>query len=59
MATPLDMIGAINDCLRLDEDFELDEWEEDFVINIEERLQRGQNLTAKQLKKLESIYNRT
>jgi hypothetical protein len=53
------MIEAINDCLRLDEEFELDEWEENFVINIEERFQKGGTLTPKQIKKLESIYDRT
>jgi len=53
------MLEAVNDCLRLDEDFELDEWEENFIISVEEQLQKGRVLTAKQLKKLESIYDRT
>lgn len=59
MPTPKDMLEAINTCIRLDEDFELSEWEEDFVINIEERLAKGQSLSEKQTKILESIYDRT
>jgi len=56
---PKDMLEAINTCIRLDEDFELSEWEEDFVIDIEYRLAKGQSLSEKQLKSLEGIYDRT
>lgn len=59
MITPNDMIEAINTCLKLDEDFELSEWEENFVINIEEQLKKGRKLTEKQIERLESIYDRT
>jgi hypothetical protein len=50
---------AINTCLKLDEDFELSEWEENFVISIEEQLKKGRGLTEKQIERLESIYDRT
>jgi len=57
--TPQDMIEAINTCIKLDDNFELTEWEEEFVINIEERLEEGKSLTAKQMKSLQGIYDRT
>jgi hypothetical protein len=56
---PQEMMEAINDCVRLDEEFELTEWEENFIINIEERLGKGWTLTPKQIERLESIYDRT
>ena len=59
MPTAREMVGAINDCLKLDEDFELSEWEENFFINIEERVKKNQTLSPKQLERLESIYERT
>ena len=34
MATPKEMLEAIETCVKLDEDFELSEWEEGFVISI-------------------------
>jgi len=59
MTTPNDMMEAINTCLKLDENFELSEWEENFVISIEEQLNKGRRLTEKQIERLESIYDRT
>lgn len=54
-----EMIEAIETCLRLDEDFELDEWEEAFFISLQTKLKAGGKLTEKQLAKLEEIYDRT
>lgn len=59
MATPKDMIEAIETCVKLDDDFELSEWEEKFVIDIGDKLKRGITLSEKQLERLESIYDRT
>lgn len=59
MATPKDMIESIETCVKLDEDFELSEWEEQFVIDIGEKLKKGITLSEKQLERLESIYDRT
>lgn len=59
MATPKEMLEAIETCVKLDEDFELSEWEEKFVIDVGERVTRGQGLSVKQLERLESIYDRT
>jgi hypothetical protein len=61
MANPTakDMLEAINTCLKLDEDFELTEWEENFVISVEDRVKKGQTLSEKQLTALETIYDRT
>jgi len=58
--TPNEMLEAINTCLKLnDEEFELSEWEENFVISIEAKLKNNQTLTPKQIERLESIYERT
>ena len=59
MATPKEMLEAIETCVKLDEDFELSEWEEGFVISIGDRLKSGQTLSDKQVERLESIYDRT
>jgi hypothetical protein len=59
MASPADMLEAIDTCLRLDDEFELDEWEEKFVIDIGAKLKAGTTLSPKQLEKLEAIYDRT
>lgn len=59
MATPQEMIEAIETCVKLDEDFELSEWEEKFVIDIGDKLKKGQSLSDKQAERLESIYDRT
>jgi len=59
MATPIDMIEAIETCVKLDDSFELSEWEEKFIIDIGDKLKRGQRLSEKQTERLESIYDRT
>jgi len=59
MASPVEMIEAIETCVRLDEVFELTEWEETFVIDIGEKVKKGIALSPKQLERLESIYDRT
>jgi hypothetical protein len=59
MATPQDMIEAIETCVKLDDSFELSEWEEKFVIDITDRVKSGRTLSEKQLERLESIYDRT
>lgn len=57
--TPADMLEAIETCVRLDEDFELSEWEENFVIDIGDRLKKGIALSDRQSERLASIYDRT
>jgi len=57
--TPKDMIEAIETCVKLDDSFELSEWEEKFVIDIGDKLKKGQTLSEKQAERLESIYDRT
>lgn len=57
--TPKDMLEAINSCIKLDEDFELSEWEETFVISVETQISAGKSLSPKQVERLESIYDRT
>jgi hypothetical protein len=59
MASPKDMIEAIETCVKLDDDFELSEWEEKFVIDLGDKLKRGITLSEKQLERLDSIYDRT
>jgi hypothetical protein len=59
MTTPADMLEAINTSLKLDEDFSLTEWEENFVISLEGQVKKGRTLTPKQLERLESIYDKT
>lgn len=59
MASPKEMIEAIESCVKLDESFELSEWEEKFVISIGEKLNKGFSLSLKQTERLESIYDRT
>jgi len=59
MATPQDMVEAIETCVKLDDSFELSEWEEKFVIDIGDKLKKGQTLSEKQTERLESIYDRT
>jgi hypothetical protein len=59
MTKPNEMLEAIETCVRLDEDFELSEWEEKFVIDIGDKLKKGQTLSDKQAERLESIYDRT
>jgi rRNA processing protein Krr1/Pno1 len=54
-----DMIEAIESCVKLDDAFELSEWEEKFVIDIGDKLKKGQTLSEKQAERLESIYDRT
>jgi hypothetical protein len=53
------MLEAIGSCVRLDEDFDLDEWQQEFVISIEEQLKRSGSITEKQYAKLEEIYDKT
>lgn len=53
------MIEAINTCSRLDDEFELSEWEEKFLIDIEAKSLGGTTLSPKQVERLESIYDRT
>jgi hypothetical protein len=53
------MLEAINTSLKLDEDFTLTEWEENFVVSLEDKVGRGMTLTPKQLERLESIYDKT
>lgn len=53
-----EMIEAINSCLSADL-LKLSEWEEQFFIDIEEKVNNGASLSVKQLAKLESIYDRT
>lgn len=52
------MLEAINTCLKHDQ-LKLSEWEEQFVIDIEEKVGKGYQLSVKQLAKLEAIYDRT
>lgn len=52
------MIEAINTCLK-HKVLSLSEWEEQFFIDIEEKVGKGYSLSEKQLKKLETIYDRT
>lgn len=59
MPTPLEMVEAIETCLKLDDDFELTEWEENFVIDIGDKLKKGFSLSVKQIERLESIYDKT
>lgn len=59
MATPQDMLEAVNTCLKLDEDFSLTEWEENFIISLEDQVKQGRTLSPKQLERLESIYDKT
>lgn len=59
MPTPQDMIEAIETCVKLDEDFELTEWEEKFVIDLGDKLKQGIKLSEKQIERLESIYDKT
>jgi hypothetical protein len=53
------MVEAIETCVKLDDSFELSEWEEKFVIDIGDKLKKGQTLSEKQTERLESIYDRT
>ena len=53
------MVEAIETCLKLDDAFELSEWEENFVISVTEQISKGRTLSEKQLERLESIYDRT
>jgi len=57
--TPKDMVEAIETCIRLDADFELDEWEENFFTSVQEKVQKDYTLSEKQLASLEKIYDRT
>jgi len=59
MPTPQEMIEAIETCTRLDDEFQLSDWEEKFVIDIGDKLKSGQTLSVKQLNRLEVIYDRT
>jgi hypothetical protein len=54
-----DMLEAINTCARLDDEFELSEWEENFIIDIEGKSHKGEALSPRQIARLESIYDRT
>lgn len=55
-----DMIEAINTAARLDDEFELTEWEENFLIDIQAKLaEPGVKLSPLQVGRLESIYDRT
>lgn len=57
--SPKDMVEAIETCIRLDSDFELDEWEEGFFTSVQDKVQKDYTLTEKQLASLEKIYDRT
>lgn len=60
MPTVPDMIEAINTCARLDDEFELSEWEEKFLIDIQDKVVKGDySLSPRQVVRLESIYDRT
>jgi hypothetical protein len=59
MPTASDMLEAIDSCLRLDEDFQLTEWEEKFVISITRLVKTGRTLSQAQATRLEAIYDRT
>ena len=54
-----DMLDAINTCVRLDDEFELSEWEENFLISVEDQVHKGSELSQLQVRRLESIYDRT
>jgi len=59
MPTSKEMFEAIEMCLKLDEEFELSEWEENFIINIGGLIKKERTLSVKQVERLESIYDRT
>lgn len=59
MESAKDMVEAIDTCIRLDDDFELDEWEENFYINIREKVLAGQIMSTNRMASLEKIYDRT
>ena len=59
MPSVSDMLDAINTCARLDDEFELSEWEENFLISVEEQVHKGSTLSERQIQRLESIYDRT
>ena len=59
MESAQDMVEAIDTCIRLDDDFELDEWEEGFYISIRELVLAGRTLSTKRMASLEKIYDRT
>jgi|WetSurMetagenome_2_1015567.scaffolds.fasta_scaffold1120149_2 hypothetical protein len=57
--TARDMLEAIDSCVRADDEFELSEWEEKFVIDLHAKVRNGVTLTPRQVERLESIYDRT
>ena len=59
MESAKDMVEAIETCVRLDDEFELDEWEETFFISVRDKALAGLSLTPRQLASLEKIYDRT
>lgn len=59
MPSIADMLDAINTCARLDDEFELSEWEENFLISVEDQFLKGLQLSQLQVQRLESIYERT
>jgi len=52
------MVEDIRDATGIIGGIELNQWEEEFVDNIEERLSDGESLTEAQGEKLEEIWNR-
>lgn len=54
-ATHLLMVEDIRD---VSGDIELNDWEEEFLDSIEERLENGRNLSERQAETLEKIWNR-
>lgn len=59
MESAKDMAEAIDTCVRLDDEFELDEWEENFYISVRDKALAGGSLSPKQMVVLEKIYDRT
>lgn len=55
-----DMIDAIDTCVRHDA-FEtpIDEWEENFFIDMQERKKKNLPFTPNMIKKLKQIYDKT
>ena len=56
---PKEMLEAINTCIRLDDEFRLSEWEENFIIDMEKLVEKGVALSPQRRARLESIYDRT
>jgi len=58
MPSPLQMIDDIHNVIGIAGGIELDNWEEEFLDSLEDRLGEGKGLTEKQRNKLEEIWDR-